>query len=157
MTKLRLNDWASLAEIVGAVGVVISLIYVGVQVSANTDEIRAANRQQLIGRAHSATTGASRNPELAVVFAKLSEGKELTPAEMIQYGYFVRALVYDVQEAFLLMEEGRLDEAYWNTRAALFFTYVSQEPARDIYEGDKEIGLLHERFVVWADSELNNR
>jgi hypothetical protein len=157
MTKLRLTDWASLVEMVGAIGVVISLIYVGVQVRANTDEIRATNRQQLIGRAHSATTSASRNPELADAFAQLSEGKELAPAEMIQYGYFVRALVYDVQEAFLLMEEGRLDEAYCDTRAALFSTYVSQETARDIYDRDKQIGLLHERFVVWADGELNNR
>ena len=43
MNKLSLSDWASLAEIVGALAVVISLVYVGVQISENTIEVREAN------------------------------------------------------------------------------------------------------------------
>lgn len=34
--KLKLSDWASIAEVVGAIAIVISLIYVGVQVNDST-------------------------------------------------------------------------------------------------------------------------
>ena len=154
MTKLRLSEWASIAEVVGAVGVVISLIYVGIQIRANTDEIRATNRHQLIGRAHSATTSIASNPEIAVAISKLSTDEELTPAEEVQFGYFIRSMMYDVQEAYLLKQEGRLDEGYWKTRSALFSSMMFQDLARSIYESNKNLGVLHEDFVSWADGIL---
>jgi hypothetical protein len=156
MTKLRLTEWASIAEVIGAIGVVLSLIYVGIQVRANTDEIRATNRQQLIGRAHAATNGVATSPELAATMAKLSNGAVLTPGEQVQYGFFARGLIYDVQEAFLLRQEERLDENYWQTRSALFGSFVRQDAVRSIYERDKELGILHKDFVYWADQNLAN-
>ena len=155
MTKLRLTEWASIAEVVGAFGVVISLIYVGVQVRGNTEEVRATNRQQLIDRAHSATNGAATSPELAAALAKLANGETLTPAELVQYGYFVRGLIYDVQEAFLLRQEERLDENYWRTRSALFESMMTREAARNVYDRDKDLGVLHVDFVFWADQKLD--
>jgi len=155
MTKLRLTDWASIAEVVGAFGIVISLIYVGIQVRDNTEEVRVTNRQQLIGRAHSATISVATNPELAAAIAKLTNGETLTPVELVQYGYLVRALMYDVQEAFLLRKEERLDENYWRTRSALFESAMIQEPARRVYDRDKKSGVLHKEFVFWADQKLD--
>ena len=152
MTKLRLAEWASLAEIVSAVAVVISLIYVGMQVSDNTAEIRAGNRQEMVGRAHQATISVATSPELAESFARAVNQQDLTTAQQNEYGFFVRAMLYDVQEAFLLHREGRLDEGYWATREALYRTYMQQQFARGIYSRNKSLGLLHREFVAWADS-----
>ena len=156
MTNLSLSEWASIAEVIGAIGVVISLIFVGVQVRENTDEIRATNRHQLIGRAHSATTSIAANQGIAAVIAKLAAGAELTPAEQVQFGYYVRSMIYDVQEAFLLRQEERLDEGYWLTRSALFGMSMSQDAARSAYERDKKAGLLHKDFVHWAEGVLES-
>ena len=154
MTKLRLAEWASIAEVIGAIGVVISLIYVGVQVSENTDEIRATNRQELVGRAHTATNRIASSPELSQAISNIANGEPLTPSQQIQYGFFVRGMIYDVQEAFLLHQEGRLDQKYWETRAALIVSYMTQELAQSIYIRDRALGVLHEDFVLWADEEL---
>ena len=154
MTKLRLAEWASIAEVVGAVAVVVSLIYVGIQVSENTGAVLAANRQQLVGRAHTATISIATSPELAAAYAKLAKGDKLTPAEQMQYAYVVRAMLYDVQESFLLYREERLTEEYWKTRAALFDAYMKQELARNIYDRDKTLNILHSEFVSWADLAL---
>jgi len=40
--KLKLAEWASIAEIIGAVAVIVSLIYVGLQVNDNTAAVRSA-------------------------------------------------------------------------------------------------------------------
>jgi len=41
--KLKLSELASIAEIIGAFAVVISLIYVGVQVNDSTGAVRSAS------------------------------------------------------------------------------------------------------------------
>ena len=119
-TKLRLAEWASLAEVVSAIAVVISLIYVGIQIRDNTEAIRAANRQQLSSRAHNAIITIATSAKLSESFGKAANNRELTPTEQIQYGFFVRSMSYDVQESFLLHKEERLDEGYWMTRGASF-------------------------------------
>lgn len=47
--KLTLADWANIGEVIGAIAVVISLLYVGIQVCEHTEEMRATNRQQRSG------------------------------------------------------------------------------------------------------------
>jgi len=154
--NLELNKWANLAEIVSAIAVVISLMYVGYQINENTGEIRAANRQQLVDRAHEATMSIATSPELAEVMAKASQGAELSLSERSQHRYALRAVLYDLQEAFLLNREGRLDEEYWRTRQALILTYLSTETAYDVYLQDKSRGVLHRDFVEWLDRALGD-
>jgi len=152
--KLTLADWANIGEIIGAIAVVISLVYVGVQIRENTEEMRAANRQQLIGRAHEATAGFALSPELSAVMAKVAAGDSLTSGEQVQYGYSIRSMLYDVQEALVLNREGRLDDAYWETRAAVARSYMSSPLARAVYERDKALGTLLPVFVAWMDESI---
>jgi hypothetical protein len=72
----------------------------------------------------------------------------------VQYSYFVRGLLYDIQEAFLLYREGRLSEEYWDTRQAIFSAYMQSVPARATYERDKVLGVLQPAFTEWADGYL---
>jgi hypothetical protein len=154
MARLSLSEWASIAEVVGAVAVVISLVYVGVQIGENTIEVRESNRQQLVNRSISATAGVAASPELVGVITKVGEGSELSPGEASQYAYFVRGLLYDVQEAYLLNREGRLSDEYWETRDAIFVAYMKFAPALDVYHRDRDLGVLHPDFVSWADQTL---
>lgn len=154
MSKLRLADWANIAEVVAAVGVIFSLVYVGFQVSENTQEIRTTNRQQLIGRAHEATNRFAVSPQLSTIIAKVADGDSLTSSEAVQYGYLIRAVLYDIQEAFVLNREDRLDDAYWGTRAALAKQYMARPQARSVYERDKALGTLLPEFVGWMDQSL---
>ena len=154
MPKLSLSEWANLAEVVGAAAVVVSLIFVGVQVRENTAEIRATNRQQLIGRAHEATRSFAQDPGLASILAKAQDSESLSDAEAIQYAYLIRATLYDVQEAFVLNREGRLDDAYWATRAALVRAYLAQPLAKQVYERDKTQGTLIPDFTDWVDQSV---
>lgn len=156
MPKLRLADWASIAEIVGAVAVVVSLAYVGVQIRANTEEVRATNRQQLVGRSHEATERYALSPEISTILTKVGAGDSLTDVERTQYGYIIRSMLYDVQEAFVLNREGRLDDAYWGTRAAIARAYMSNPVAIATYERDKALGTLLPDFVQWMDESISS-
>ncbi len=43
--KWKLSDWASIAEIIAAIGVIFSLIFVGLQINEGNLETRAATNQ----------------------------------------------------------------------------------------------------------------
>ena len=51
MTKRNLSDWASVAEIISALAVVASLLYVGFEIQRNTKVGLASNRQAIAARA----------------------------------------------------------------------------------------------------------
>jgi len=46
--KIKLADWASIAEILGAVAIVISLVFVGFQINDGNRETRAATTQAIL-------------------------------------------------------------------------------------------------------------
>ncbi len=131
-------------------------MYVGIQINENTGETRAANRQLLISRSHLGTLAAA-GPETSAIFGKVAEGTVLTPTERYQYGFLMRTVLYDVQEAYLLYREGRLDEGYWNTRAAVALAFLAPPLARDSYRQDRSIGAFHTDFVEWMDGAIEER
>ena len=48
LMKIKLADWASIAEILGAVAIVISLVFVGFQINDGNRETRAATTQAIL-------------------------------------------------------------------------------------------------------------
>jgi hypothetical protein len=46
--KLKLSDWANIAEVLGAVAIVVSLIFVGMQINQGNRETRAATVQSAL-------------------------------------------------------------------------------------------------------------
>jgi hypothetical protein len=44
---MMLQDWSNLAQVIGALAVVISLAYVGVQIKRNTSAVRSATAQAI--------------------------------------------------------------------------------------------------------------
>lgn len=48
MSKLKLSEFAAIAEIVAAVGAIVSMIYVGIAVKENMAEVRATSVQSSV-------------------------------------------------------------------------------------------------------------
>ncbi len=148
----------NIGEFVGALAVVATLFYLAVQVrsgreatEANTRAMRAANRQQLVNRAHLATMTFGSQPGISNVIARARSGETLTDDELTQFGYVMRSVLYDAQEAYLLHEEGQLETAYWETRKGLAISYLASETGRKLYERDKVLGVYHAGFVELLD------
>ncbi len=152
---MKLSEWANVAEIISAIAVVVSLLYVGYQINLNTQEIRVANRQELVTRAHTATMTWATSPELVRTLVKATKNEPMSDEERLMFTYAVRAVLYDVQEAFLLHREGRLSQKYWETRISLIKGYLSSNASLKIYKDQKVAGVLHSDFVNWVDATLD--
>ena len=81
MRKLNLQDWSAVAEIVGTVGIVISLLFVAYAVNRNTIELRSTNENFFIQMNDEIIAGLLSNTDVFSIVDKSDNGQELTQIE----------------------------------------------------------------------------
>jgi hypothetical protein len=150
---VKLEKWALLAEIVGAVAIVISLVYVGYEVSRNTAEIRASNRQSTAARVQDFALMAANNPDLALAADGRTDPDTLTPIQLMQANWYNIAFFRNSEEAYLQYLDGLLSEEYWNTRAVVTISRARRGVGGAYWQSDKR--NFSPRFREWLDAELS--
>ena len=84
MSRRTLQDWASIAEIIGAVAIVISLVYVAFEIRENTKALQATSRQALSDNDLTYFATAIDSRIVAQARDKLFNGEELSSLELSQ-------------------------------------------------------------------------
>lgn len=84
MKRLALKDWAAIAEIVGTIAVVISLVFVIRSVNRNTAELRTANDAFMYELADSQLGSIAADPDLAVRYARAGYGLDFSDSTEAQ-------------------------------------------------------------------------
>ena len=109
--KLKLSDWANAAEIVGAVAIVVSLIYVGVQVDDSTRAMRSAAANDTASALSAWYAQLGTNAQASTVFLNaMTNPESLSREEMFQFVVQMHGLMMEYQAAYYLPQEGTLDE-----------------------------------------------
>ena len=125
----KLGRWSDLAQVVSAVAVIASLIYVGVEIRNNTEATRAATRQA-ISDTDLEFIGASLDP-LTLLAARSKElrGVELSHVEQLALITHQHVNFRIFENAFYQHRAELLDEQRWETYrwiiASLFATVPS--------------------------------
>lgn len=77
---------ANLGEVVGAVGVILSLIYLAIQVRQNTAAQRAENYSRALDRLAAMQSMLSQDSEISLIFSKaVLDTSKLTPQERVRF------------------------------------------------------------------------
>jgi len=147
---MKLEKWALIAEIVGAVAIVVTLIFLIVEVRGNTEAIRAANRQSLATRAQEMALTLATEPDLRRAIAE-TNGVEVPGPD----DGFVTANLRIAEEAYLLYLDGQLSEDYWQTRAAVALDGLRSATLRNNYESLRDRGFFTSEFTAWLDQALS--
>ena len=112
MTR-SLKEYALAAEIVGAIAVVISLIYVGTSVKQNTDAILVANHHALVAMDQD-TNSWYRDSEFAAIVESAEEDvSKLSPVQSRQYGVFLADKFNAWEFAFFTDNSGSMADNIW--------------------------------------------
>jgi len=140
--KYKLKDIALVAEILGGIAILISLIFVGIQLNENTRETRSASATATISAMASWYADIGNNQQSSMLFYKfLAEPDSIPKAEKVQAIYNLHSMFLIFQNGYYLVKEGTLDPQilesltvvikgvrdqpgmiyYWNTRKTIFF------------------------------------
>lgn len=131
--KHELQTYALIAEIVGAVAVVISLIYVGVGVRQNTDAIMVANHQALVAMDMEKNAW-FKDPQFAAAYeAALTEGAQLTPAQQRQINTFSADTFNAWEFAFITRNNHMMDEEIWRGWDGFYRSELRRRPHQQFW------------------------
>jgi hypothetical protein len=108
--KRTLQEWANLAEIIGNAAIILSLMFVGFQISDNSKQMRSET-------AHNATTAlqswyneVGTNEQAAKVYRKgMTDPSSLSKDEALQFLMSMHAIMLAYQSIYFLGVEGTLD------------------------------------------------
>ena len=126
----------AIAELLGAVGVILTLFYLAVPVRQNTRSVKAATELES-GRLWSGVHGrVALSPELADIWDRgLTDASSLTPREIRRFIWFVAEYLF-------------LVESLYRQRRLAFLSDTSREPHRRTAPGL----LLNPLIRRWWDS-----
>ena len=106
-----LGDIGNLAEAIAAIGVIVSLIYLGVQIQQNTNAIRASSYQSVADDITDFQMGLAQNSDLTRIYLTGLEDLELlTPVERTQFEYYLGMLFARFDTAVELYNRGMIDD-----------------------------------------------
>ncbi len=146
MLRMKLVDLAQIAEIVAAVAVVASLIYVGKEVQSNTSAVRGAAMQAIATTDADALMTIAADSDLSeVIRLGQQDPSQLTPADAFRYGLFMRQFWLSFQNIYQQSELGLIDSSVWQSYVAVICGMWSNPGVRDTWSN--HINVLETSFV----------
>lgn len=140
--KIKLKKIALILEILGGVAILISLIFVGIQLKANTKATRSSTATATIGTMTDWYVTMGTNAEASASFWRfLANPESMTKEEQLQHIYNLHGLFLTFQNSYYLAKEETLDERipeslnqvvigvkdqpgfqlFWKARKSIFF------------------------------------
>ena len=101
---------ASIAEVVGAIAIVVSLVYVGVQVTDSTRAVRSATANETASALSAWYAQLGGNLQASQIFLDgMTNPELLSREEQFQFVVQFHGLMLEYQAAYYLSQEGTLD------------------------------------------------
>ena len=150
---MKLQDLASVAEIIGGVAVVVSLIYVGIQVNDSTSAIRSAAASDATTTMQSWYLEMGTNRQASDIWFNAMTSEEPLPArDEFQFMMSMHTAMLGMQNSYLLAKEGTLDDEF-REAVTTAIVGVKDLPGMKRYWRQRR-GFFHVGFAEYVDGLL---
>ena len=111
---MSIQDWGAIGELVGGVGIIVSLIYVGVQIRQNTIITRVSTTQAFAEQLNMIVMPISRGDFRDIYWRGISGISKLEGSELAAFGAWLSQLMRFWETVYFQRQEGVLDERLWS-------------------------------------------
>ena len=125
---MSLEYFANLAEVVGVILVVASLIYVAKQLRQNTNSIRAQSRQSVLTASQAELFVTVEKPSITL---SIGSSGSLSEEEQVSVASYLFAIFRAREFAWLQHNNGVIDDTQWNTELAVLRFFIDSQRVRD--------------------------
>ena len=143
---------ADLSEIVSSIAIVVTLVYLTVEIRQNTNALYAESRQSVLTAAQTELFALVENPNLIVSVAK---DDPLTEEEQVALGAWLAAAMRAREFSWLQYRDGVIDEAQWETEVIIIRWLLDSERTRDWWANSGRF-QSNLSFVAFVDAELQS-
>ncbi len=153
MPQLKLSDWSNIAEIVGTLAVIVTLVFVGLQVRQNTLAVESAAAQAVHENFAGWYTSVQNEPALFQLSVKgMKDYSSLSETEKGQFIAMFMAFCSHSQNAFYKWKDGSLSSELWNGWELVSMNFFSTPGGKAFW---KERGYLFgSGFRTYIESEV---
>ena len=144
----------AVGEIVGALAVLVTLVYLATQIRQNTDSVKESNYRNQTDRSIEHSRFISGTPGMMSIYHRgMSNPSSLTPEERWQFGTYMYSMFLDFQEGYQLHIKARSDSAYWEPTKYSFLFYLSK-PGGNAWWNSQGSKMLNKEFVRYVNSQM---
>lgn len=153
---MTLDQLASIGEIVSGIAVIISLIYLAIQIRTNTEAERSATYQSIVSDFGALNNTMASTPELSHLFVEGMENYlQLTPDQKARISQIFFQCFRYFENMFYQHRKGYLDEEVWIGWKRLMLTYYSRPGFQTWWSHRREV--FSEPFAKFLETEKPDR
>ena len=150
---MSLEDLGNIGEFVAAVGVIISLIYLALQIRQNTASIRTSTQHQLASVFAAANVIMGSSPDAAWVYLRgLQDPDELTEEEVARFASLLQAASRLYENVFYQRQAGALADPAWFGWVQSMKATFSGPGARAWWKARRF--MFHSEFCQFIEMEI---
>lgn len=149
---MSIDELGSLAELISSVAVLISLIYLGVQIRKSTEAARTSTYHSIVAAFGSMNQSMANSPDLSLLYVSALEDFEaLSPAERARISQLFFSSFRYFENMFYQRERGYLEEDVWVGWERLMVTYFRRPGFQSWWGMRRE--AFSRAFVEYLESE----
>ncbi len=134
---MTLSDLASIGSLVSGVAVLVSLVYLSLQVRQTEKNQRALMNQGVITRAVDALTWMAQ-PDISDLIIKVRTGeREYSAQELTKLGLILRAMLLTGQDAYIQRKSGLTDQVTFDATMGGVKFWLALPAARALWKFDR--------------------
>lgn len=134
MKNRSLQDWGVIAEIVAAIAVVLSLLFVAFTIKQNTAALQVAAWERILDRAEQSGQMLAESADLArIVFVGESDPDALTAEEYFRFRHFAGMRFGAWESVYGHYELGRIDLRTWELWHAYYLEILDSPGYRRVW------------------------
>jgi len=127
---MTLQALGNLGEFVGALGVVVSLVYLARQMQQNTTSVRAASFNSMVQNSISLLEHSFRDSEFAAFLHRAqSDPASLTPADQVRWDAYMTAVFRHFGNLVYQHRVGALDRQMWESYERTLEDHLRRTPS----------------------------
>jgi hypothetical protein len=152
---VSLQELGSIGEFVGGLAVLVSLVYLALQIRHNTASVRAATSASICESLSRFTELLSSQPELARVWYQgRVQYDSLNEEERHRLRMAVNTYLRRLENAFYQQTRGFVDPDHWQTTERQLVSFMSHPGALRCWSERKS--LFSDRFVEFVERHISD-
>jgi len=111
---VTLEDLGNFGDFLGGIGVIVTLVYLAIQIRSNTQTVRAASLESVVNSHSQFLDRLAADPDLSRIwFSGLWQGADLSPEESQRLLYLLFSAVRRWESAFHNVRTGTIEHSSW--------------------------------------------
>lgn len=129
---MTLQELANVGEFLGGIAVIVSLLYLAVQIRQNTKAVRSASYHQAAEQTWNALLAIAQDRSLGEAIGNLAAGRELSPPEQTRVAAVDASLLFGFENMLRLQEQGLVDPDVWDNVLKNSISYLGRPRIREV-------------------------